>query len=60
MRRIDHEDRNLRAAVDWALARGDTETGLRIIGRTWRWFQQRGRLREGRAPARPAPRRARW
>ena len=32
MRRLDREERNLRAAVDWSLAHGDTETGLRIIG----------------------------
>ena len=27
----------------------DTETGLRLMGAVWRWFQQRGRLREGAA-----------
>ena len=48
MRRLDREERNLRAAVDWAIARDDSDTGLRIIGRTWRWYQQRGRLREAR------------
>ena len=48
MRRLDREERNLRAALDWAIARDDTDTGLRIIGQTWRWYQQRGRLREAR------------
>ena len=49
MRRLDREDHNLRAAIDWALANGEPDLGLRIIGPTWRWFQQRGRLREARA-----------
>jgi predicted ATPase/class 3 adenylate cyclase len=49
MRRLDRESHNLRAAVNWALANDDAGLGLRIVGSTWRWFQQRGRLREGRA-----------
>ncbi len=49
MRRLDRESHNLRAAVGWALANDDAGLGLRISGSTWRWFQQRGRLREGRA-----------
>ena len=58
--RLDTEDRNLRAAVDWSLAHGQPETGLRIVSAVWRWFHQRGRLREGRALleallARPEP-----
>jgi predicted ATPase/class 3 adenylate cyclase len=48
MRRIDREERNLRAAIDWSLAHHEYDIGLRIIGWTWRWYQQRGRLREGR------------
>jgi tetratricopeptide (TPR) repeat protein len=47
--RLDAEDRNLRAAVDWSVAHGQPETGLRIVSAVWRWFHQRGRLREGRA-----------
>src|SRR4051794_9788582 len=47
--RLDAEDHNLRAAVDWSLAHGEPESGLRIVGAIWRWFHQRGRLREGRA-----------
>jgi hypothetical protein len=31
------------------MAHDDPETGLRLMGAVWRWFQQRGRLREGRA-----------
>jgi predicted ATPase/class 3 adenylate cyclase len=48
MHRLDREDRNLRAAVELAIATEAPDAGLRIIGGTWRWFQQRGRLREGR------------
>ena len=47
--RIDLEQHNVRAALDWAMRHDDTETGLRLMGAVWRWFQQRGRLREGAA-----------
>ena len=49
VRRLDRESHNMRAAVAWSLANDDAGLGLRIVGSTWRWFQQRGRLREGRA-----------
>src|SRR5439155_10242258 len=49
MRHLDQEEHNLRAAVDWSLAGQDADVGLRLMGSTWRWYQQRGRLREGRA-----------
>jgi hypothetical protein len=48
IRHLDHEAWNLRAAIDWSLANGQSDLGLRVMGSTWRWFQQRGRLREGR------------
>jgi hypothetical protein len=48
MRLLDREDRNLRAAIDWTLANDRPDLGLRIMGAIWRWFQQRGRLREAR------------
>ena len=48
MARLDREDRNLRATIDWALGTDRRDVGLRIVGAIWRWFQQRGRLREGR------------
>jgi predicted ATPase/class 3 adenylate cyclase len=47
--RIDLEQHNVRAALDWAMTHNVPETGLRLMGAVWRWFQQRGRLREGRA-----------
>jgi predicted ATPase/class 3 adenylate cyclase len=49
LRRLDPEDHNLRAAITWSLAHDEPALGLRIMGWTWRWFHQRGRLREGRA-----------
>ena len=49
LRVLDHEQHNLRAAVEWTLATGNPSIGLAILGETWRWFQQRGRLREGRS-----------
>ena len=48
MRHLDHEAFNLRAAIDWSLTQDAADRGLRIVGATWRWYQQRGRLREGR------------
>jgi predicted ATPase len=49
LRRLDPERHNLRAAIDWSLRTGKVLSGLRIAAPTWRWYQQRGRLREGRA-----------
>lgn len=49
LKRLDREDHNIRAAIDWSLAHQEPELGLRIMGACWRWYQQRGRLREGRA-----------
>jgi hypothetical protein len=51
--RLDHEQHNVRAALDRALASGDVALGIRTIAPIWRWFQQRGRLREGRAALAP-------
>ena len=39
---------NLRAALDWAEATGNVETGLRSAAAIWRFWHQRGRLSEGR------------
>ena len=43
---LDHEERNLRAALDWSLKHDAPTHGLRIMGATWPWFEARGRLRE--------------
>lgn len=45
---IDHAIHDLRQAMTWALETGEVETGLRIIGAAWRWWQIRAHLREGR------------
>jgi predicted ATPase/class 3 adenylate cyclase len=49
LRRLDREQYNIRAVIDWSLRGGDVTIGLRAAAATWRWSQQRGRLREGRA-----------
>ena len=48
IRRLDREQNNVRAAVAWALREGDHGLGLRVVAPIWRWFQQRGFIREGR------------
>ena len=49
MRLLDREADNLRVAAHWFLEHDEPAGGVRLLGATWRWFQQRGRLREGRA-----------
>jgi predicted ATPase/DNA-binding CsgD family transcriptional regulator/transcriptional regulator with XRE-family HTH domain len=39
-RRHLHDEReNLRAALDWAVAWGETDLALRLVGSVWRWFR---------------------
>jgi hypothetical protein len=51
--RLDVEIYNLRAACDFGLQRGIDDIPLRILAATWRWFQQRGLLREARGILQP-------
>ncbi|HWC32874.1 MAG TPA: tetratricopeptide repeat protein, partial [Actinomycetota bacterium] len=46
--RCEREHDNVRAALAWSLAAGEVEVGLRIAAALWRFWQQRGHLREGR------------
>ncbi len=46
--RLELEHANLRAAIDWADARGDPELALGITIAVWRFWQKRGYLREAR------------
>jgi predicted ATPase/class 3 adenylate cyclase len=46
--RLDVELDNLRAGLEWSEIHRSTSTGLRIATAMWRYWQQRGRLDEGR------------
>jgi tetratricopeptide (TPR) repeat protein len=46
--RLERDEDNLRAALDWALANGKVEYALRYIVAVWRFWQVRGHLDEGR------------
>src|SRR5579859_7403163 len=38
-RQLHAERENLRAALDWAVAWGETDIALRLVGSLWRWFR---------------------
>ena len=49
--RLEDDLDNLRAALDHAMAAGETETALRFVAAVWRFWQIRGYLLEGIARA---------
>jgi predicted ATPase/class 3 adenylate cyclase len=44
----DQENDNIRAALQWCIDARNSEIGFRIGAALWRFWQQRGHLREGR------------
>jgi predicted ATPase/class 3 adenylate cyclase len=48
---FEREHDNIRAALAWALATGRVEMAMRIFAGTWRFWQMRGYLAEGREQA---------
>jgi predicted ATPase/class 3 adenylate cyclase len=49
--RYELEHDNIRAALGWAMDGGHTETALRILAASWRFWQMRGFLAEARESA---------
>jgi predicted ATPase/class 3 adenylate cyclase len=46
--RCEQEHANIRAALRWAIDRGDADAAQAAAGALWRFWQQRGHLEEGR------------
>ena len=47
--RLERDHDNMRAALDWAIAKPDPPLGARLAAALWRFWQQRGYLNEARA-----------
>ncbi len=45
---IEHDHDNIRAALEWAIAAGETDLSLRLGAAAWRFWQARGHLHEAR------------
>src|SRR5215217_6048991 len=54
--RLETELPNLRAVLDWSLAGGDGETGLRLAGALYWFWWFRNHVAEGRTLVRARPR----
>jgi predicted ATPase/class 3 adenylate cyclase len=52
--RLEEEHDNLRAALTWAIERGEAEIALRMCAALWRFWQMRGYLVEGTERTRQA------
>jgi predicted ATPase/class 3 adenylate cyclase len=48
LERLEPEHNNMRAALSWAMIRGESEVGLRLAGALWRFWWMRGYFDEGR------------
>jgi len=48
LNQLEADHNNIRAALRWSLEQHRPEAGLRIAGSIWRFWYQRGHLREGR------------
>lgn len=46
--RIEREHNNLRAALGWSVGAGRGDVALRLVAATWRFWQMRGHIDEGR------------
>lgn len=46
--RLEHEQHNLRAALEWCLRADEPGLAMRLAGSVWRFWQHRSHLREGR------------
>lgn len=46
--RLEREDQNFRAALQWSLDNKERAMGLRLCAALWRFWQRRGYLHEGR------------
>ncbi|GAA2033282.1 hypothetical protein GCM10009819_16700 [Agromyces tropicus] len=44
---VDHD--NVRTALDWAAVHGETDLALRLAASSWRFWQSRGHLQEGKS-----------
>lgn len=47
--RFDADHDNVRTALDWAAVHGETDLALRLGAASWRFWQSRGHLYEGRS-----------
>ena len=46
--RLERDHDNIRAALEWAISRGEAELALRFVAAVWRFWQRRGHIAEAR------------